>query len=289
MLLALRRQAVAEGNVDLSPFKPLLTYERLGRSKLFAYSGLPQGCRTVFFPGCTLPGSRPGATWRLFEHLQQGIPNLGIVLDCCSKPSHDLGRHERFEAAFGRILRSLRQRGVHRVVTACPNCFRMFKDSGDNLDVAMVYDVVRLSELSGKAEGSGTAMTVHDPCPLRSERQVQDSVRSILEGLGLSLEEMKHRRRLTVCCGEGGAAGFVRPEHARAWSSIRSSESGGRTVVTYCAGCAAFLGKRLPTLHLIDLLFDPDRALTGSLQASQGLRTYLNRLRLKRRFKKSLA
>jgi hypothetical protein len=71
---------------------PLLAYERKGGSTIYSFYGLPAGCDTVFFPGCALPGTRPDAVSELFEALKQVIPNLGIVLDCCLRPSHDRGR-----------------------------------------------------------------------------------------------------------------------------------------------------------------------------------------------------
>ncbi len=44
----------------------------------------------------------------LIEHLlclnlfSKKIPSVGIVLDCCTKPSHDLGRDDFFNAMFER-------------------------------------------------------------------------------------------------------------------------------------------------------------------------------------------
>ena len=70
----------------------MLAFERRGTSKRYTYYAIPAGCDTVFFPGCNLPGSRPDKTFKLYEHLKKSIPTLGIVLDCCMKISHDLGR-----------------------------------------------------------------------------------------------------------------------------------------------------------------------------------------------------
>ena len=95
LFLAMRREAIDRQHVDLTRYRPLLTYEKWGSSPLLSLNSLPKKCDTVFFPGCALPGTRPQTTWKLFDHLQQNNPQLGIVIDCCGKPSHDLGRQER--------------------------------------------------------------------------------------------------------------------------------------------------------------------------------------------------
>ena len=116
--LALRGEASARGETDFSPYKGLLRHESLGGSRLLAYYGLPRGCRTVLFPGYALPGTRPETTWLLFWHLRRHIPDLGIVLDCCGKPSHDLGRTRAFEARFRELLNKLARAGVRKVILA---------------------------------------------------------------------------------------------------------------------------------------------------------------------------
>jgi len=57
-------------------------------------------------------------------------------------------------------------------------------------------------------------------------------------------------------------------------------------VVTWCAGCADHLSARMPTAHLLDILFDPERALSGRARVARSPFTYANRLLLKRWFQK---
>ncbi|MCD6527238.1 MAG: hypothetical protein J7K75_09635 [Desulfuromonas sp.] len=89
--LKLRQRELAAHSDRLGNYKGLRFYERMGTSKPLSHYALPEGCDTVLFPGCALPGSRPQLTWQLYNHLQHSIPTLGLVLDCCTKPSHDLG------------------------------------------------------------------------------------------------------------------------------------------------------------------------------------------------------
>lgn len=55
-------------------------------------------------------------------------------------------------------------------------------------------------------------MTVHDSCVMRFERKTQDSIRHLISRQGVRIREMTHSREKTLCCGEGGAAGFISPE-----------------------------------------------------------------------------
>lgn len=291
--LALRRQAAAEGDLDLARYKALLGYEARGHSRPFAWRGLPPGCDTVFFPGCTLPGTRPAATWRLFAELRRRLPRLGVVLDCCHKPSHDLGRQDYFAERFAEVMAPLLEYGVSTVLVACPNCHKVFSRYAAPLKVRTVYEFFADNGLSSLPMAAGE-VTVHDPCPLRAEEGVHRAVRGLLVQAGLTVSEMRHSRGRTLCCGEGGTVGCVAPELSTAWSARRADEAGGRRMVTYCAGCAGYLSQVAPTAHLADILFPGDgpegaaRVLAGRARVSRAPFTYLNRLLLKRRLRRLL-
>ncbi len=288
LFLAVRRQA--DGRPDGKAWRhlPVLAYETWGMSPLLSYYALPDGCDTVFFPGCALPGTRPETTWRLFTHLQHCIPKLGIVLDCCTKPSHDLGRQRHFEDMFGEMARYLGANGIRKVLVACPNCHTIFKQYGRNLSVDTVYTTVNRSALPPRASGTGE-LAIHDPCSVRTETAVQDAVRGLLSRMGLQATEMQHHRHHTLCCGEGGSVGLFQPDLARHWSRLRRQEAGGRKLVTYCTGCADRLSRLTPTVHIADLLFFPGQALNGGMPVTRPPHTYANRWKLKQRFERTLA
>jgi len=287
LFLELRREAVRRGAGEFAEHKGLLGYERKGTSPRYSHYALPAGCDTVFFPGCTFSGTRAQRVREVFATLQGQVPNLGIVLDCCSKPSHDLGRQELFAKRFGELRRSLVDCGVRTVLVACPNCFKMFQRYGEGLEVRTVYEVLAAAPLphEGVLEG---LVTVHDPCVVRFEPEVQAAARRLLERTGLRVEEMRNAGRKTLCCGEGGAAGCVAPELAEAWKTRRAGQAEGRRVVTYCAGCAHQLARHTPTSHVLDLVFEPHAALAGKARVRKAPLTYLDRLGLKTHFRGAL-
>jgi len=295
LFLAMRRRRVADERWDSRPYKKILAYERLGASPLFSAEFLPPSCRTVFFPGCTLPGTRPESTWQLFGRLRDKIPDLGLVLDCCHKPSHDLGREQHFTDRFGALRRRLYDSGVKEILLACPNCYKVFLNHGGELRVRSVWEVlafgvhpaVYTDEAGREPAPQGATVTIHDPCPLRKLPDLQRAVRALIGQQNLVVKEMRSSRSRTLCCGEGGSVGFVYPELAAAWGEQRRDQAQGLPVVTYCAGCAGFLERSgLQTIHLADLIAEPAKALTGKAAVATPPWTYLNRLRLKYRLKR---
>lgn len=288
LFLEMRREAVANGIAPFPEHKMLLDYEKRGISRRYSYYALPEGCTAVFFPGCGLPGTRPEHTLQVYNHLASSIPALGIVLDCCTKPSHDLGRQDFFLSVFGEIKDYLLKNGVSTVLTACPNCYRVFKEYGDGLEVKTVYEVLAEKSPNKAAALDRKPMVIHDPCAIRGEISIHESVRNLIQEQGLPVEEMPHHGLKTLCCGEGGAVGLLAPELAGQWGQKRKTEVDNRGMITYCVGCSGLLGKLTPTHHLLDLVFDPEATLRGRVKPAGPPWTYWNRLKLKRQVKKTL-
>lgn len=286
MFLEMRRYAVATGRADLTKQKLLLNFEKRSTSRLFSFYGLPQGCDTVLFPGCALAGSRSQRVMQLYDHLQNIFPNLGIVLDCCTKPSHDLGRADYFDAMFSEMHKYLVDHGIKNILVACPSCSAVFNKYAEGLVTRNVYDILAGETWQPESDIPLMPVTIQDSCVARFEIDMQDSIRKLIRSRGIPFAEMKHHGKKTLCCGEGGGAHFMAPDLAGQWGEIRRIEGQGRRIITYCAGCANFLGKIGPTAHLLDLIFDPVAALSGKAKIARSPLTYIHRLLLKRRFKK---
>lgn len=287
MFLEMRRDAVRHGGGDYPGHSVILGYERRGTSRRYTYYGLPEGCETVFFPGCALSGTRPDKVMGLYAHMKKSTPTLGIVLDCCTKPSHDLGREDHFRSMFAEMKGWLLEKGVRNVLVACTNCHAVFREHGGELMARTVYELLSENGLPDTKNISGI-VTLHDPCAVRFEKSVHAAVRKLIERKGLTVEEMEHCKEKTLCCGEGGSVRFISPELAKRWCLLRKEEARNRMMLTYCAGCAGLLGTVTPTSHILDLLFEPKAALSGKVKISRSPFTYWNRIRLKGRFKKML-
>lgn len=283
--LARRRDLRDERGSDDRRHSPLISYERRGTSPLFTFYGLPEGCDTVFFPGCALPGTRPAAVEEVYRRLKELVPGIGIVLDCCLKPSHDLGREEHFHEVFGEMRDYLTGMGIRKVLVACPNCHRIFSEYGGDLSVQTVYELLPAPVAE---DGSpGVEVVMHDPCVARFLPTVQQAARSLATGCGATVQEMDHSKALTLCCGRGGGVNFIAPQTLKEAVAKRVAEADGRPIVTYCAACAGTFAGSAKSVHILDIWMSPARALAGQVSAAHAPFTYLNRLRLKRTFSRS--
>jgi len=285
LFFEMRRETVKQGKNDFSKYSALLSYEKKGTSKRYSWYGLPAGCESIFFPGCTLPGTRPYTTLNLYRSIKKKVPGMGIVLDCCAKISHDLGREEYFNAMFGEMKAFLIENGVKQIYTACPNCYWVFKNYGEEFSVRTVYDLIAERGIFQPDSVSGN-VAVHDPCVIRHEKEIHSAVRDLIRLTGLKINEMVHSGEKTLCCGEGGFVSSVSPALVGDWSDRRLEESKGLRAITYCAGCAGKLSHSMPASHLLDLLFNPEAVMSGKERVSRPPFTYWNRLRLKKKLKK---
>jgi len=293
LFLEMRRAAVRAGAGPLKPHRKLLAYEKRGISPRYGLYRIPSGCDTVFFPGCTASGTRPGQVEALYAHLQKSDPAMGIVLNCCSKPSHDLGCQAQFLSRFGELRSRLIENGIRRVIVACPNCYQVFSAYGGPLESETVYERLLQTGLPGRIQSiqnkDKPLITIHDPCVLRDTPRIQKTIRQLAEKTGFEVVEMAHTGRKTLCCGEGGAVGLIDARLPQKWQNRRKQEAGGIRMATYCAGCAAALQTRPATIHILDAIFAPENARAGrSLwgRAARPPRTYWNRLRLKKHLKR---
>lgn len=281
LFLEMRRAKVQADAVDLKRYSPVLFFEKCGDSDLFSLIQLPVGGDTVLFPGCALPATRPKSVRNLYQALKAIIPDVGIALGCCLKPSHDLGRQEFFEERFGQLHDKLISAGVKRVLTTCPNCQKIFNEYGGAIEATTAYEVLADSGFIPALIEEGKVV-IHDPCSQRYESGVQNAVRKLTRACGITIEELKERGELTRCCGEGGMVKFVKPQFADNWTRERVNLVAGRRMVTSCAGCVSYLNGSGHIDHILDLMFDSKPRIPLKAPFS-----YLARLWLKRWFVKN--
>lgn len=282
--LSMRRMKVSGTSCPLPQHATICNYERVARSRLFSLHKIPYGCDTIFFPGCSLAASRPETTLSCFNHLKQQIPSLGIVLDCCFKSSHDLGRQDYFDEKFEKLVSRLTSKGVKKVITGCPSCLVTFRKYGVSIETVSLYQVlldhpVQPGELA-------ESVTFHDACVTRFDTTLHESVRGLITRLGGKVQEVENSKTAALCCGEGGAASFISPQLTESWRKQRKSDRAGDRVVTYCAGCSSKLAQEVDNNHLLDLCFDLKRVKKGSSSVTRAPLSYVKRIALKWKLQK---
>lgn len=281
MFISMRQEAQAKGLVDLKSYSPWLNYEKLGGSALFQRDFIPKGCTTVFFPGCSLPGTKPAAVRELFMRLKQFEPNVGLVLDCCGKISHDLGLNDSFGMIFNKLGARLHMKGITRILTSCPGCSKILQKYGEGFEVTSVYEKIVEGQGVGKGHDSKfthAPVVIHDPCPARFDEAQQKAVRQLVKNCGYQVVELPSHGGITRCCGQGGMVEGCIPGTVRKESGIIAAEAAGRPIVTSCGACCDTLAAMAPTAHVADLLIG---TIEGEAKPASSLKRWLNRLKLR--------
>ena len=121
---------------------------------------------------------------------------------------------------------------VKRIVTTCPHSYNTLKNEYKGLggDYKVQHHTEFLAELlsEGKLNITGNLkgkkITYHDPCYLGRANNVYDIPRELIKSLGVELVEMKRSKRLSFCCGAGGAQMFKEPENGSQDININRTE-----------------------------------------------------------------
>ena len=284
--LATREALVARGQGPLPPHKGIQNYVKWGSSATFALSrpdpATGKAVR-VFFPGCSLAGHATPVVKAAYAYLHRQLPDTGIMLNCCGAPSYFMGEREVMLRVIGKVREELDRLGAREVIVACTHCYVTFQEFLPEVKTRSIYEV--LNEVGLPAGASSTTpgiFNIQDACGARQAPQIHAAVRQLVRDLGNAIEEMPHNRERSICCGSGGMVPAVAPDLAKQMTDFRLSEA-TRDLVTYCASCRARLAKTgHPTLHVLDLLFNPRWRRTKSEPPPHSLVRWWRRWWLKR-------
>jgi len=261
MCMQLRRQMVEEGIGPLSVHKKFVEAgQEWVLSDSYALS-LPdpdtKKCHRVFFPGCSLPGYSPSLVLKTYDYLRQSLPDTGIILGCCGAPTRELGQEPQFRGIMTGIESQMKELGASELTVVCPYCYYTFEKYHPSFQVKSLYEVLVEIGLPEAAPSRNWTFSLHDPCRARWNHTIQDSVRTLISRMGYRIEEMKYSRELTRCCGMGGQAPFVNFDLAKRITKRRAEEA-SFDILTYCASCREALASHKPSIHLLDLVFNPE-------------------------------
>ncbi len=287
--LDFRRRLVTKGLGPLPQHKGIQSYVKWGTSPTFALTrpdpSNGQASR-VFFPGCSLPGYNPHLVKSAYEYLRERLPDTGIMLFCCGAPSRLTGEEAWFQRLVADIAQELERLGSPEVIAACTHCLEVFKDHLPQFKSRSLYEVLVEHGLPPTPSGSGATVQVHDACGARHMPEVQAAVRQVLNLAGHRNEGMPHHGERTICCGAGGMAPAVDAALAQKMTDFRLSEA-RHDLVTYCATCRArFAAAGHPSVHILELLFNPRWQQERAAPPAHSLKRWWQRWRLKRHLQK---
>ena len=264
----------------------VLRYQRLASSRLFTGTlALTEGeCRhSAFMPGCALASYSPSLVKAVYAHLRRHYPGMGLLMHCCANPVCSVGDTDAFSVYYARLEHTLEGNGLDTVITACANCYRTLKKFSPRLTVRSLYDVLLETDMPPRDYSAMPPAALHDPCPLRGERAVHDSVRQLLGRMRYPFEEFSRNREHTVCCGCKAMLPLTHPQAALARTRRRCAQSHPDTIVSYCQSCVqAFTRGGKKGIHILDLLLGCE-VRPGFAQPRQGTpRRWWNRFQAAR-------
>ena len=218
----------------------------------------------VFWPGCALMNLDGEILEKTTDILRRTEPNIQLSCGCCGQPTVYLFP-EKAEKRRAKLERLLRERGVKRIYTACPNCTLQLQELS-GFEIIPVWSVlaehIRPEDLVSR-EGS---FIWHDPCPTRRAPEQQKAARSLLDSCGCNWTQPEHTGCRTRCCGNFHMMAATDPEKSSQMRRNRLQEfPEDRTIVSSCEGClGAFRSEGRKTVHLLELLFGQSRTRSWS-------------------------
>lgn len=245
----------------------------------------------VFFPGCQLSASSPEYVEKAYAFLADAfqVEGVGLMLRCCGAPADWAGRMDLLAASRSDIQAEHEKLGKPKVILACSSCYQMFQIHYPEIEILSFWDVFdQFGTQQSLRRGFSAALAIHDPCSTRYESHIQDSVRNILEKMGVEIQELPLSREKTECCSYGGLMWLANRQVAEEVVQRRIRES-SLDYVTYCAMCRDFFARQgKPTLHLMDLIYGEDLESASRKTGPGYSQRHENRAHLKRKLLKEV-
>jgi heterodisulfide reductase subunit D len=185
---------------------------------------------------------------------------------CCGFILYENGQNDAAIEVMKKNQEMFSSYDIDTILTSCPTCAYIFKVHYPEYLPDWNYKVVHMSEFLAKLideknidikEKPEVTATYHDPCHLLRGLGIIDEPRKVLKAIpGLKLEEMKHSRDTSKCCGAGSGMrlSFSSVAQALAQNRISEAEKTGATVlITACPTCMLHLKENAKNIEVIDI------------------------------------
>jgi uncharacterized membrane protein YdjX (TVP38/TMEM64 family)/Fe-S oxidoreductase len=206
---------------------------------------------TVFWPGCSLTGTNPDIVKKTINILSKHLnKNVGLVLDCCFDPLHQIGDKDKTKKASERIKERLKKHKINYVITGCVNCKKIFSLYMPEVKAQHVLEVISNSTIY-KTSLPQLKAYLHHPCP--SYRF--DEIRR-----GAKEQALKHSNDMRQtgqpsCCGLGGGLSSIDSGMSDKFADKVIKASENSDIITYCMGCKGnFLKKGKKAYHVLEFI-----------------------------------
>ncbi|GAA0731669.1 (Fe-S)-binding protein [Clostridium oceanicum] len=258
IFMDMRKELVIEnkGKSPIKGHKAVDIHQKLSYTNIF--KGQFRKTRVAFMPGCSLSSYNPQIVEKTKDFLSQHIKDIGIILNCCGKPTEAIGKQEKFKEKYKILETDIKN--VDEIITACSSCYSILLKHSKNIKVRSLWEVIPKigipEELKNVGKESEILFGIQDACTTRDSFNIHEGIRWILKELGYKFYEPIHTKENTMCCGMGGMVFPANKNIAQKVIKRRAMEFKSDYVVTYCASCrqAMELGDK-KSLHILDLIF----------------------------------
>jgi Fe-S oxidoreductase len=238
------RQTMADPEAENNIFKKVAEMD-----KIPAYRDGPGS--VVYFPGCAgtyINKCMSQASVALLEKAEVDYTVLSGLEYCCGAVSAGAGNPGPIRKHGQQNIEEIRKRGAKILLTACPGCFRAFKDIYPRVFGELDFEVLQVSQYLERLLKEGKLIPetafkhrvfYHDPCHLTRGMGVYREARNVLENIpGTELANKTPEN--SACCGFGGG---VRVNYSSESMSVASDryraaeKLGCDVIITNCGGC----------------------------------------------------
>ncbi len=191
-----------------------------------------------FNPGCALSVYKPKAEEKVLTLLNQYFGPVKLHNICC---------HHDPQLPPGTTI-----------INNCSGCDRRFRSLYEGVQTISLWEVLdQLPELP-LPHYEGLTLSVHDSCSYRPKPQVHAAVRSLLNKMGIDVEESLFSGTNSICCGDN-FYGHIPLEEVHAFQKKRAAQMPCQDVAVYCVSCikAMTIGGKT-SRHMVDLLLNEE-------------------------------
>ncbi len=192
--------------------------------------------KTYFNPGCALSLYKPEMEQKILAFLNENYGDVELHKICC--------RHEP-KLDRGSVI-----------INVCAGCDRRFGSLYDGISTISLWEILDNLDCFEFPDYRQAVMTVHDPCPVRHNEKVHESVRNLLNKMNIKVVENRLSRTKSVCCGDNFYP-TLSVDKVHTMMAKRAESMPCEDVVVYCVSCikAMHIGNKTPR-YLIDLLMN---------------------------------
>lgn len=221
----------------------------------------------LFFPGCQIGASNPDLVFQVYQDLTRRIPEgIGLFLGCCGITADWAGEQSLFRKNIASLREAWSSMGKPRIITACPTCWRVWKEEIPQADPIGIWDILDTWPafqplITAHKCSEAKSLTVMDACGARQFEDIHQTVRHLLIQLGYELKPHTHEKEQSGCCGFGGLMPVSNQKLAKKMAASQVSQDADCQYLTYCMNCRdRYTDTGAQAVHLLELIYCQDQA-----------------------------